>query len=148
MDGHELDLPDPGLLEPIEGHLWTADGSVPANANVTVRGSPITAEKFLAHATRQAREYSFRGANMTSLSVDLVMAEWPLDRILEQQLATYTRYATSPVADLVAAGFDVLATGRPPHADVVLPALSIVETERLSRLFAPSETRNPYKRRR
>jgi len=42
----------------------------------------------------------------------------------------------------------VLATGRAPHADVVLPSLTIVEAERLSELFADHEDRNPYKQRR
>ena len=85
---------------------------------------------------------------MASLSVDLVLPGWPLDKILAGQLATYTRYATRPVADLRRAGFEVLATGRAPHADVVLPSLTIVEAERLSELFASHEDRNPYKQRR
>lgn len=148
MDGLRLDLPDPALLVRIEDHFWIANGSVPPDAGVAVRGSPITADKFLAHATRQAREYSLRGTNMASLSVDLETAEWPLERILAGQLSTYTRYATCPMAALLDGGFEVLATGRPPHADVVLPALSIVVAERLAGLFASSETCNPYKRRR
>lgn len=115
----ELDLPDPALLEPIEDQFWTADGALPRSALVVVRGAPITAEKFLAHAARQAREYSLRGLNMASVSVDLVMDEWPLERILDGQLATYTRYATYAVADLVAEGFEVLAT----PADRLTPTL-------------------------
>ena len=85
---------------------------------------------------------------MASLSVDLVLPGWPLDKILAGQLATYTRYATRPVADLRRAGFEVLATGRAPNADVVLPSLTILEAERLSELFASHEDRNPYKQRR
>jgi hypothetical protein len=42
----------------------------------------------------------------------------------------------------------VLATGRAPHDDVVLPSLTTVDAERLSELFAIHEDRNPYKQRR
>lgn len=148
MDDPEIALPDPEQLTPIEDHFWTEGGVVSASASVAVRGAPISGEKFLAHATRQAREFSLRGANMASLSVDLVIEQWPLERILADQLMTYSRYATCPVGDLRLAGFAVLATGRAPHADVVLPALSIVEADRLARLFVPNEAQNPYKRRR
>lgn len=113
-----------------------------------VRGAPITGEKFLAHALRQAREYSLRGRNMAAISTDLILPSWPLDRILAGQLATYSRYATCPVAGLLEQGFEVLATGASPHADVVMPVLGIVEAECLARLFAPNEEPNPHKDRR
>jgi hypothetical protein len=135
-------LPDPADLTPIELEFWTPQGRPPADASVVVRGAPITAAKFLEHATRQAREYSLRGANMASLSIDLVLPEWPLDRILTEQLATYRRYAATAVATLTEEGFEVLATGQRPHGDVVLPSLSIVEAQRLAELFAPYEQRN------
>ncbi len=148
MDDRPVSLPDPDLLTPIEEEFWTSDGAKPPGASLAVRGAPITAEKFLAHAVRQAREFSLRGANMASVSMDLVLADWPLERILANQLATYTRYGTCRVDDLEGRGFEVLATGRQPHADIVLPALSIVEAGRLSDLFAGREQRNPQKRRR
>lgn len=146
VTGHPL--PDPASLVPIEEEFWTEDGRVPAEATIAVRGAPITGEKFLAHATRQAREYSLRGGNMAAVSTDLVLSSWPLQRILADQLATYSRYATCPVERLVEGGFEVLATGAPPHADVVLPVLGIVEAERLARFFAPTEEANPHKDRR
>lgn len=133
---------------PIENQFWTDDGLVPSEATVAVRGAPITGPKFLAHALRQARLYSLRGTNMASISTDLILPSWPLERILEGPLATYSRYATCSVASMVAAGFEVLATGAPPHADVILPMLGIVEAERLATLFAPNEDANPYKDRR
>lgn len=136
-------LPDPALLAPIEAKFWTPGGAVPLEAKVVVRGSPITAEKFVAHAVRQAREHSFRGGNMASVSVDLVLPDWPVERILRHQLATYPRYATCEVQVLFTAGFEILATGKRPHADVVLPALGIVEARRFAALFVPNEARNP-----
>jgi hypothetical protein len=148
MADRNVVLPDPRLLVRIEEEFWTDDGTVPPDVSAVVRGAPINGDKFFAHALRQAREYSLRGTNMASLSVDLIFPGWPLDKTLAEQLATYTRYATCPVTDLRQAGFEVLATGRAPHADVVLPSLTILEAQRLSQLFARHEDRNPYKQRR
>src|SRR5216684_8182224 len=134
MDERQIGLPDPAVLASIEDEFWTADGRMPPDASSMERGAPISPEKFFAHAVRQAREYSLRGSNMASVSVDLVLPSWPLERILAQQLATFTRYATSEVADLQSARFEVLATGEPPHADVVLPSLTMLEAARLSEL--------------
>lgn len=127
MTDQNLVLPDPRLLARIEEEFWTA---APPDVSAVVRGAPINGDKFFAHAIRQAREYSLRGANMASISV---LPGWPLEKILAEQLATYTRYATCPVSDLRQAGFEVLATGRRPHADVVLPSLTIVEAKRAVR---------------
>lgn len=143
-----MDLPDTASLASIEDDYWTDGGLVPPEATVAVRGAPITGEKFLANALRQAREYSLRGKNMPSISIDLVLPSWPLDRILAGQLATYSRYATCPVSRLIEHGFQVFATGAPPHADIVLPALGIVEAEKLAALFRPHEEPNPHKDRR
>jgi len=135
-------LPDPSLLAPIEAQFWTPHGVTPPEASAVVRGSPISGGKFLEHATRQAREYSLRGRNMASLSVDLVLLDWPLGRILREQLSTYRRFAAVPLGVLIAEGFEILATGARPHADVVLPGLDIVEADRLAAIFAPHEERN------
>jgi hypothetical protein len=142
------ELPDPSLLDPIEEDFWTPGGAPPLDATVAVRGSPIRGEKFFEHSLRQARERSLRGGNMASVSVDLVLPDWPLERIVARQLRHYPRYATCQVAVLVEGRFEVLATGRRPHADVVLPALDIVEAERLADLFRPTETKNEHRVRR
>jgi hypothetical protein len=84
-------LPDPTSLAPIEAEFWTPEGRVPNESDFVVRGSPVTAEKLWTHALRQAREYSYRGENMASVSVDLVLPDWSLERILSTQLATYSR---------------------------------------------------------
>lgn len=85
---------------------------------------------------------------MASVSIDLILPDWPLDRILARQLRHYPRYATCEVTALLAERVEVLATGRRPHADVVLPALGIVEAERLAELFRPTEARNEHRVRR
>ena len=148
MDELHAPLPDPELLTPIESKFWTETGAGPDAASAVVRGGPVTPDKLFAHATRQAREYSLGGRNMASVSVDLVLPDWPLERILAGQLATYSRYAMCRVVLLRGARFEVLATGRAPHADIVLPVLTIVEATRLSDLFVGEERRNPYKGRR
>ena len=140
-------VPDPAALAAIESEFWTSDGEIPADAELVVRGPPIVSEKLLADALRQAREYSFRGANMFSVSADVVMESWPLDRILGEQLATYSRYATVGIPARRAAGFELVATGHPPHVDVVLPGPDTLWTEKLAELLRPSEQRNPFKSR-
>jgi hypothetical protein len=85
---------------------------------------------------------------MASVSLDVVLPERPLERILAAQLATYSRYATCPVAALVEAGFELLATGAIPHADVVFPAVDSLWAERLAALLAGLEQCNAYKSRR
>lgn len=147
-DAEPPQLPDPALLDPIEGEFWTPGGAVPLDATLAMRGSPIRGEKFLDHALRKARERSLRGANMASVSVDLVLPDWPVERILARQLRYYPRYATAEVATLIDEGFEVLATGKRPHADLVLPALGIVEADRLAELFRPTEAKNEYRARR
>lgn len=143
-----VNLPDPLLISRIEDMFWNDGGALPPEASVAVRGAPISADKFFSHAARQAREYSLRGQNMASVSADVILPDWPLERILANQLGTYSRFGICPTAGLVSAGFELLATGQRPHVDIVLPGLGIVEAARLSEMFAPSEERNPYKRRR
>jgi hypothetical protein len=46
------------------------------------------------------------------------------------------------------AGFELLATGVVPHADVVFSTVGSLSAERLAELLAGSEQRNPYKSRR
>jgi hypothetical protein len=63
-------------------------------------------------------------------------------------LRYYPRYATAEVATLIDEGFEVLATGKRPHADLVLPALGIVEADRLAERFRATEAKNEYRARR
>lgn len=142
------ELPDPSLLLRIESEFWTPDGALPGEAEIVVRGSPITAEKLLAHALRQAREYSYRGQNRASISADVVLPSWPLDRILSGQLVTYSRCATCTISAILAVGFELLATGAPPHVDVVLPAPDTLWAEALANLLLLNEQPNPFKSRR
>jgi len=80
MADRNVVLPDPRLLVRIEEEFWTDDGTVPPDVSAVVRGAPISAEKFFAHALRQAREYTLRSTNMASLSVDLVLPGGPSTR--------------------------------------------------------------------
>lgn len=142
------ELPDPSGLAPIEHEFWTPSGEVPDGIELVVRGSPITAEKILTHAVRQAREYSYRGVNMASVSAHLVLPSWPLERILRGPLVTYSRYGTCAVDEIRSAGLELLATGGQPHVDVVLPALDTLWADRLVQLLLQREQPNPFKSRR
>ena len=66
--------------EPIEAYL--RDEHIDDEAIVVVRGGPVTTEKFVEHALRQAREFTFRSAPMYSISVNLTVGGWDLDALL------------------------------------------------------------------
>jgi hypothetical protein len=57
-------------------------------------------------------------------------------------------FFSTEVATILDEGFEALATGKRPHADLVLPALGIVEAEQLAELFRPTEAKNDYRARR
>jgi hypothetical protein len=62
--------------EPIEVYLRAEEP--PDDAVVVVRGGPVAVEKIVEHAKRQARDYTFRGEPMHSVSVSLTVAGWDL----------------------------------------------------------------------
>jgi hypothetical protein len=84
---------------------------------------------------------------MVSASVNLVLPDWPAERILEERLATYPRWGRCSATALTEAGFTLLATGTRPHADLVFPDLGILWAEQLAEFFLPSEQKNPFLRR-
>ena len=64
-------MTSPRELEPIEP--FVRDEYPPDNAVVVIRGGPIAAEKIVEHASRQAREYTYKGEPMFSVSVSLAV---------------------------------------------------------------------------
>ena len=105
--------------EPIETYLRVE--SIDDETIVVVRGGPVTPEKFLEHAHRQAREFTFLGSPMYSISVNLTVAGWDLDSLLAGPLASRSTYATATVGTVRAEGFDLLPTFAAPHYDLLLP---------------------------
>jgi len=108
--------------------------------------APVTTEKFIEHAVRQAREFTFRGAPMYSISVNLTVAGWDLDALLAGPLASRSTYARATVGVVRVAGFELLPTFASPHYDLLLPGGQYPDAERARALFSSPEP-NPFKRR-
>jgi hypothetical protein len=74
--------------EPVEPHVRSE--VPPDDAIVIVRGGPIAAEKIVEHALRQAREYSYEGRPMFSVSVSLTVDGWDLAGLADSKRSTLT----------------------------------------------------------
>jgi len=135
-------MTDPSQLAPIEPHLREEDR--PDDSILVVRAGPLTAVKFLEHALRQQRDYTHRGAPMASISVAATVAGWTLERILRERLRSRPTYATSSVGTVLDAGYELLATHRRPHYDIVLPSATIESASTLLSLFR-ADTTNPFR---
>lgn len=133
-----------GELDPIEGYL--RDETPVDDAVVVVRGGPVAVEKFVEHARRQAREYSYEGAPMYSISVSLTVGEWDLDALLAGPMASRSTFATATVGAVRTAGFVLLPTYEEPHYDLLLGSGEYPEAERALEVFGAPES-NPFKRR-
>jgi hypothetical protein len=131
-------------LEPIEGHLRSHD--IGDDTVLLIRGGPLTADKLVEHAQRQAREFSFRGLPMVSISVDGLVAGWTVELVLRERLWSRSQFATATVGAVRAAGFEVLPTHDAPHFDVVLAEGTLPEAGKLLEVFGSPED-NPFKRR-
>ncbi len=130
--------------EPIEPYVRSE--SPPDDAIVVVRGGPIAAEKIVEHALRQAREYSYEGRPMYSVSVSLTVDGWDLAALLTGPLSSRTTFAASTARAVRGAGFGLLPTYDAPHYDVLLGSAEYRVAEALLAVFGPPEA-NPYKRR-
>jgi len=136
---------DTGGLQPIEPYLR---GEIPPESAVlVVRGGPLTLEKIVEHAARQALAYSFRGEPMVSISADLTVGAWTVEAILRTRMGSRSKYATVTVGVLRAAGYPLLPTFAPPHYDIVLPEVSAPAARALLAHFG-AVLDNPYRRRR
>lgn len=107
------------MLEPIEHH-WRVGEPEPADHHLVLRGSPLTAETPSAHASRQARTFSYRDAPMYSVSVFVATDEMHLRRLLGHELVTRRSYGACSVGGLYSAGYVLLATHEPAHFDILL----------------------------
>ena len=132
-------------LDPIEPFL--RDEQPPDDAVVVVRGGPVSAEKFIEHAAREAREHSFQGRPMHSVSVSLTVGGRSLDDLLAGPLASRSTFAQSTVGLLREAGYALLPTYAAPHYDLLLRSAGYDDAVHLLNLFSESRP-NPHKRRR
>jgi hypothetical protein len=130
--------------EPVEPHVRSE--VPPDDVIVIVRGGPIAAEKIVEHALRQAREYSYEGRPMYSVSVSLTVDGWDLASLLAGPLSSRTSFVASTVGAVRRAGFGLLPTYDAPHYDLLLGSAEYREAEALLAVFGWPEA-NPYKRR-
>lgn len=119
----------------------------PDDLVVVVRGGPLTAQKIVEHAIRQQAVFTYQGAPMTAISVDLSIEGWPLERILRERMWSRSQYATTTVGHLRAAGFELVATSSAPHFSVVLPTATEFVAVALLDCFG-STLGNQFKQRR
>lgn len=130
-------------MEPIEPYVRVEE--LPAPSVLVVRGGPITAEKLLEAARREQAVYTWQGVPLACVSVEAVMGEWTLERVLAEHLATRTTYATTTAGQVVNARLVLLPTFAAPHYDVVLEDATVDEVARLMSLLS-DPIRNPYRR--
>lgn len=83
---------------------------------------------------------------MASVSVDGTVAGWTVELVLRERMWSRSHFAVVESAAVREAGFEVLATHRAPHFDIVLAAPTSDEAGKLLEVFGPAE-QNPFKRR-
>ena len=131
--------------EPIERYV--RNEVPPDDAVVVVRGGPIAVEKIVEHARRQAREYTYLGEAMFSISVSLTVGRWDLTGLLAGPLSSRATIVTSTAGAVRLAGFGLLPTYAAPHYDLLLSSAEYREAEALLAVFGSAEP-NPFRRRR
>ena len=140
--GNNQAMPD---LEPIEQYLRPE--VPPDDVIVVVRGGPIAAEKIVEHAAREARDRSYNGAPMHSVSVSLTVGGRSLDDLLAGPLASRSTFAQTTVGLLREAKYTLLPTYAAPHYDLLLASGSYDDATKLLRCFSDAQP-NPFKARR
>jgi len=110
----------------------------PDDAVVVIRGGPIAVDKIVEHARRQQAVFTYRGEPMVAVSVDLTIEGWTVERILRERMWSRSRYATTTVRELRAAGYELLATSTAPHYSIILPGVSELDAAEFLSHFGPT----------
>jgi len=126
----------PSLGQPIEPLIRAEEP--PEDAVVVIRGGPIAVAKIVEHARRQQAVFTFRGEPMIAVSVDLTIRGWTVERILRERMWSRSRYATTTVGELRAAGHELLATSTAPHYSVIMPGATEVAAADFLSHFGPT----------
>lgn len=130
--------------EPIEQHLRDAEWE-PAGSHLLLRGSPLTVEKFVEHAARTARAYTYGYLPCLGISVELSRGADDTARLLQgRRLSSRRRVARIRVEDAVNRGFLLLPTFSAPHYTVVTDRSPTATIEVLAALAARDVIDNPY----
>ena len=131
-------------VEAIEQYLRDAEPE-PAQSQLLLRGSPLSIEKFVAHAARTARAYTYDDLPCAGISVELSRSAADTARLLQgRRLSTRRWVARIRVADAVVHGFVLLPTFSAPHYTVVVGRSPSATVEELAALAARDIIANPY----
>lgn len=115
----------------IEDHIRSGEVLDP-EAQLVIRGWPLTIDGLLTNAGSTRRRYSRAGRVFEAISAEVTIAGWDVDLILAgPRLRTRRSFAAAPVGSLTAAGFELLATFGAPHYSVVLPSYTSGTAQRL-----------------
>jgi hypothetical protein len=130
-------------LEAVDQHLRSDEGLEP-DAQVVVRGWPLTVDGMLRNADATRSRFSWHGAPLVAVSAEITVGPWTVDSILAgPRLRTRSRYAEAMVSSLQTAGFDLLPTFTAPHYSIVLPAYDEAHVRHLLQVLGEVK-RNPH----
>ncbi|HTO01341.1 MAG TPA: hypothetical protein VL068_11760 [Microthrixaceae bacterium] len=133
------------MLTAIEAHIRVNED--PNGWTLVVRGRPLSCEGLLLAASRTLAEFTWRDSPLAAISAEVTDSiVSTADLLSGSRLRTRRTHAAAPVADVVAAGFPVLATFSAPHVSIVLPKYDEESVYRLLDVLGP-ELPNPYFRR-
>lgn len=136
-------------LESIEPHLRDDVSGLDLDADLVVRGWPLTVEGLLSNAGATRERFSFDGLPFAAISADITAPGWPLDEILAgPRLRTRSRYATAAAGRLADDGFGLLPTFSAPHYSVVLDPYTSERAQRLLDLLGEVRANPHHVRRR
>lgn len=109
----------------------------PSDADVVIRGGEhgLAAETLRRTASRCFDEFGFHGVSVF-VAVDTTVDDLCRD---VDAVRRYGQIRRSTVGRLHNSGFPLLATGRQPHFDIVLPDLLDETVDRLATCFDPAE---------
>lgn len=135
-----------GLI-PIEDRLRPGEVLDP-DANLVLRGSPLTIDGVLANAERTRLRFSFAGEPVMAISVDVTTGGWDVEAILSQRLNTRRSYAVARARVLLDEGLVLAPTFLAPHYSLILPSYTREVAAHLIEAFGEVKPNPHYRPRR
>lgn len=130
-------------LQPIESHL-RHDEPLDLDADVVIRGWPLTIEGLLRNADATRRRYSFAGEPLIAVSAEIAVEDWTVEEILSgPRLRTRRTFATAFAGELVDAGFGLLPSFKAPHYSIQLMSYTESQAEQLIAVLGNTQP-NPF----
>ena len=132
----------PGRIE--QRGLLRADQPL-SSTTLVVRGGRDTPDKLRIHALRTARAWALDGQPLLGISLFAVLG-MPLDELLQRRFATFRTIYLPTAGQFTEHGFELLATGRPPHYTVCLSRADERELAALLTALGPARPNPQYAR--